>query len=710
MPRSRISAIVTVALTCWSGAADLAAQDPDSIVRIEPVLVRVLGSTVGTSAPYPVTVIAGPELTRGTSPVFIEDALRGVPGVQIHNRFNLAVGERIAVRGFGPRSQFGVRGVRILVDGIPATLPDGQATLDHLDLAGLGRVEALRGPNAALYGNAAGGVLHFQTIDPALQPANVGVRWTGGTLGSSVGAQPGTEVSHGMWTLEGSATGTSGSAGYRVGFSRTDFDGFRRNPNSDDGEAYGSATRSVVNGTLSLPLAEGTLRIVANGVDLEAENPGSLPQAVLDQGNRAAWGFNVVSGAFKAVQQGQLGAAWTGPVGSTTADFAVWGIRRELDNPIPGAVIDLNRNAGGLRTLFQGRRDLSGEGAFGWGVGFETELQSDDRKNFENSGGNAGALTLDQDERVRAAGVFVQGRLDLGGGVSILSGLRYDNISFSVDDRFTAGGDPDDTGDRTMDAVSPSLGLVFAAADDVELFGSVGRSFETPTTTELANRPSGAGGFNPDLEPETGLTIEGGVRGTVAERVGLELSVFRTKIENGLVPFEVASDPGRTFFRNAARTHHTGWELSADGRLARDVSARVAYTNIDATYDFYETDSDVYSGNAVPGLAPQRLDGVLMFDPGIVFVELRGLWQDDIPVDDAGTASSPSHFLADVRVGVEDLPAGSFSVSPFVAIANALDETYNASVVPNAFGSRYFEPGPGRTFRFGVGVTWGGGR
>ncbi len=709
VPRTYLLAFVAAALLLGADTAELEGQDPDSVVRIAPIMVRVLGSAVGTDAPYPVSVIAGPELTRGTSPVFIEDALRAVPGVQIHNRYNLAVGERIAVRGFGPRSQFGVRGVRILVDGIPATLPDGQATLDHLDLAGLGRVEALRGPNAALYGNAAGGVLHFQTRDPALEPASVGVRWTGATLGSSAGATPTSEVSHGMWTLEGSATGTSGSAGYRVGFSRTDFDGFRRNPQTDDGQAYGAATRSVFNGTLSLPLADGTLRVVANGVDLEAENAGSLPQGVLDEGDRAAWGFNVISGAFKAVKQGQTGASWTGPVGATTADFAVWGIRRELDNPIPGSVIDLNRNAGGVRSVFQGRHDLADGTAFGWGVGFETELQKDDRKNFENNSGSAGALTLDQDERVRAAGLFVQGRLDLGRGVSFLGGLRYDNISFSVDDRFVTG-DPDDTGERTMDAVSPSAGIVIAATPDVEFFGSIGRSFETPTTTELANRPSGAGGFNPDLDPQTGVTIEGGVRGTVAARLGLELSVFRTKLEDGLVPFEVASDPGRTYFRNAARSRHTGWEVSADGALAPDLSARVAYTNIDATYDFYETDTDVFSGNAVPGLAPQRLDGVLMFTPGSAFVELRGLWQDDIPVDDAGTASSPSYFLADVRLGMEDLPAGGLSIAPFFAIANLFGETYNASVVPNAFGSRYFEPGPGRTYRLGFGLTWGGRR
>jgi iron complex outermembrane receptor protein len=686
-----VSLAVLALLAVHTTSVSAFQEDPDSVVQIRPILVRVLGSAIGTQAPYPISVIAGSDLTRGTASAFLEDAMRAVPGVQIHNRYNLAVGERVAVRGFGSRSQFGVRGVRILVDGIPATLPDGQATLDHLDLAGLGRVEVLRGPNAALYGNAAGGVLHFRSIDPKLVPASVALRTTGG--------------SHGLWTTQASATGTAGTAGYRVGFTRTEFDGFRQDPEADDGSAYGAATRSVLNSTLSLPVGQGTLRFVANAVDLDAENPGSLNATVLGEGNRAAHGFNVRSGAIKDVQQGQLGASWSGQMGSTEAEFAMWGIRRELYNPIPGRVIDLKRNAGGIRTLLQRSSDL-GDVGFSYGAGFEVELQSDDRLNFGSDGGSPTDLRLDQHERVRGAGLFVQGRLDFTSRVSLLAGLRYDEINFSVDDNFVAG-DPDDSGARAMDAVSPSLGIVVGAIENVEFFGTIGRSFETPTTTELANQPSGAGGFNPNLEPQTGLTIEGGVRATVAQQWGMELSVFRTKLENSLVPFEVAGGAGRTYFRNAGESVHNGWELSLDGRILPGLSTRIAYTNIDAAFVAFATDTDDFSGNKIPGLAPQRLDGLITFDRGVGFVELRGLWQDDVPVDDAGLTSSPSYFIADVRVGLDDMNIGRVNVAPFFGIANAFDKTYNSSVVPNAFGSRYFEPGPGRTYRFGLGVGLG---
>lgn len=700
--------VAGVALLAVSTAPALAQDpDPDSAVVLEPILVRVLPSTIGTQAPYPVSVLTGTQLTRATASAFIEEAVRAVPGVQIHNRFNFAVGERIAVRGFGPRSQFGVRGIRVLVDGIPATLPDGQATLDHLDLSGLGRVEALRGPNASLYGNAAGGVIHFRTTDPAEEPATVSMRWTGGSLGTSTGATAGEDVSHSMWTLQGVATGTAGKAGYRVGFSTTDFDGYRRDPEADDGTPYGAAKRTVLNGTLTLPLATGLLRIVANAMDLDAENPGSLPQAVLDEGNRAAWGFNVRSGAIKDVRQGQVGASWMGSVGSLNSEFALWGVRRELFNPIPGRVIDLTRNAGGIRTLFQGDVPVDDRTTFGWGAGFEAELQSDDRMNFENNGGDPGDRILDQVEDVGTAGIFVQGRLDAADRVSLLAGLRYDNISFGATDYFLEGGDPDDTGERTMSALSPSLGAVLRVGEDSELFASVGRSFETPTTTELANQPTGAGGFNPDLDPQRGATIEGGARTVLNNTVGLELSLFRTDITDGLVPFEVATDPGRTYFRNSAESHHSGFEVSADASLGAGVSARIAYTDVTAEYDAFATDDgDDYSGNMIPGLAPRRLDGVLIWEHSIGYVELRGLWQDIVPVNDANTAESPSYFITDLRVGSESIDAGRFLLSPFVSIQNLADKEYNASVVPNAFGSRFFEPGPSRTLRFGMGVTW----
>ena len=692
-----VGALMALAGVVGPGHGRAAAQDPpepDSVVEIAPVMVRVLRSDIGLGAPAPVSVVSGPQLTRANQGAFLEEALRAVPGVQIHNRYNFAVGERVSIRGFGPRSQFGVRGVRILVDGIPATLPDGQATIDHLDLAGLGRVEALRGPSSALYGNAAGGVLHFRTVDPAAVPAAVTVRSS--TSGSDEWPD--------LWTLQGDVTGSSGDVGYRLGLSRMEFDGYRRNPVADDGSAYGAAERTLFNGTVTVPVAGGDLRIVANGVDLFAENPGSLNAAAIAAGDRSAFANNILIGAIKEVRQGQIGTSWEGRFGDTGAELALWGVRRELYNPIPGAIVDLLRNAGGLRAVAQ-RSARTGAGTIGLSAGFEVENQWDDRLNRENNDGEPGAVTLDQDETVRGIGLFAQGRVDLAERLSVLAGLRYDRIAFSADDHLIGGADPDDSGDRAMDAVSPSLGIVASVRDGAELFASVSRSFETPTTTELANQPSGAGGFNAELEPQYGLTFEGGARTDLGRSWLLEGTLFHTKITDGLVPFEIA---GRTYYRNAAESRHVGWELALDGRPLPGLTTRVAYTRVDAEYVTFVSGGDDFSGNEVPGLAPTRIDGLVMYDASLGYVELRGLFQDEMPVDDAGTATSPSYVLFDVRVGSTSLSVGAATFAPFFGIANLFDERYNASVVPNAFGGRYYEPGPGRTVQMGVGVTWSG--
>lgn len=669
-----------------------AQEEPDTVFRIEPVLVRVLPSTIGMATPYPVSVIAGAELTRGVSPAFIEDAVRAVPGLQVQNRYNLAVGERFSIRGFGARSQFGVRGIRVLVDGIPATLPDGQATLDHLDLAGLGRVEVIRGPSAAAYGNAAGGVLHFQTLSPRVVPQGVTAR-------STVG-------SDGLWTLQADVTGASGETGYRVGVSRMTYDGFRNDPIADDGSVYGGGTRTVFNSTLDLPVGGGELHVVANAVDLDADNPGSLPFDRIENEERGAWGFNVASGARKDVRQGQLGATWNRPVGGSQLELATWGIRRELDNPIPGRVIDLTRNAGGFRGSLAGTVEMR-TGTFGWRMGTEAELQYDDRKNFDNDDGEPAALVLDQDERVRALGFFGQGRLDFSASIAILAGARYDNVRFTVADRFTAGGDPDDSGRRTMGSFNPSVGVVFKPGAPTEIFASASKAFETPTTTELANQPSGAGGFNELLEPQESTTLELGFRFAPGPEFALEASVFTTDVSSGLVPFEVASDPGRVFYRNSGRSEYSGLEASVDGELFPDGTLRLAYTRTNARYVSFRPEGVDYSGNRVPGIAPRSVDGVFAYAPGTAFFELRGLWRQPIPVDDGDTVRAPPFFLMDVSVGLDGYAVGNTRMSPFVRVGNVTDTYYIASVVPNAFGSRYFEPGPGRTFSLGLALSWG---
>lgn len=696
--------------TCGSLPVGLAAQDtlragdinrPDSLdlIRLDSLRVRVLRSPVQLgAAPFSVSVVGSPEIRGAKGLVSIEEVLQGVPGLQVQDRFNDAVGERLSVRGFGSRAQFGVRGVKVFVDDIPATLADGQSTLDHLDLGTLGRAEVLRGPGSMLYGGAAGGVVRFESERPPAFRVRQNVRALYG--------------SHGYYRLNSSTSGTAGATGYLVGLGVARRDGFRTNPLQPDGDAYGGSTRLQFNGRVQRTLGSGQLSFTANVLDLDAENPGSLSDSLLALGDRQAFRFNVLQNTNKKVRQAQTGIRWAGSAGPGVLDVAGYGVRRTLDNPIPSDVIDLTRTAAGVRALFRSRE---GErGPVQWAAGAELDLQRDDRKEFENDGGDRGAQLLEQFERVRAMGLFANAVVRPADRVTVAGGVRFDQVAFDVEDRFAGPGDgdgsgaSDDSGSRTLDRFSPSLGLHVQATPSVGLFANVSTSFQTPTTTELANRVDGAGGFNPDLEPAASVGTELGARGRVGARAAWEIVAFRTRVTDELVPFEVASAPGRRYFRNAGSSTYKGVELALTTWLSPALRLRGTYSYLDAHFDEYVLEDADYSGNPVPGHAPHRLDATLRYARPWGHLEAHVARVSEVPVDDAGQFRAEAYSVLDLRAGLRGVSAGQggMTVAPFVALYNVLDSAYSSSVVVNAFGRRYFEPAPGRRVHLGVSATW----
>jgi iron complex outermembrane receptor protein len=676
-------------------AGPLAAQQLPDTIALDSITVTVLRGTVDPRlSPYALTVLGNAELSRGRSPTFFEDALEAIPGVQLQNRFNFAQGERLAVRGYGGRAQFGVRGVKVLIDGIPATLPDGQTNMDVIDLASVGRVEILRGAGSALYGNAAGGVLSFTSRAPAPETARPEARAAAG--------------SHGLRTADASVSGTVGRTGYLVSAGRMDWTGFRPRPTDPTADStYGAADRTVVNARLIVPVGPGALRVTALGMDQFGENPGALTPALFETGTSVAVANNVRQRTGEGSSQGQLGASWNGRVGSLDTEASGWVLHRSTEGPIPASILDLSRNGFGLRGLV--RAPGSGSDArWSWDVGGSVERQRDDRKNFVNDLGSPGALTLSQLETVTALGVFAQLRVRALDRLHGLAALRGDFFRFRADDRFTTAADPDDSGTRTMRGVSPSVGLLFEAVPErAALFANVATSLETPTTTELVNRPTGAGGFNPELEPTRGVSGEIGVRGALGARLRYEVAAYRVHLRDELVPFELSQPAGRTFYRNAGSSRHKGVEAMVDLRPVDGVRVRVSHSRLAARFREYVVGTADRSGNRIPGLAPSRWEGVLTLERGPAFLELSGERMDSIAVNDANTVSTPSYSVLELRGGLDVRVAG-LQLAPFAAVSNLTDERYVSSVVVNAFGNRYFEPGPGRWYQVGLRTGWSG--
>ncbi|MYB06748.1 MAG: TonB-dependent receptor [Gemmatimonadetes bacterium] len=679
----------TTPMVLGSGTAHAQTEAEDT-VELAPIVVTVLRSPVRLDRlPFSASVLAGSVLSEGNTGLFIEEALHSLPGVRVQNRYNPAMGERISIRGFGARAQFGVRGIKILVDGIPATLPDGQTTLDHLDIGSLGRVEALRGPAAALYGNGAGGVILFESATPYAGPYSQQASVVAG--------------SDGLLRLQATGSGTADNLAFRASIAQHQFDGYRNNPLDMGDDPYSRATRTTVNAGVASSVGGGLLRVQLSGLDLDALNAGSLPAALFDEGSNEAWGFNVRRGTRKYVRQGQAGVSWQGPMGGLEGTFSAYGVRRELDNPIPSAVIDLDRNGGGVRAaLAREWETASGVGRVDFGM--EGEVMSDARLNFRNDGGESGALTLDQQERVRAAALFGQFRLPVAGRLDAVGAVRFDHFNFRADDNFTAADNPDDSGTRGMSGLSPSLGFHLDLGRH-GLFASVARSFETPTTTELANQPNRAGGFNPDLEPQRGWTVEGGLRGDLGGGVAYDLAAFSSNLTNQLVPFEVPSAPSRRFYRNVGRSRLRGFEASARTALSSSLSVRLTYGYVDARFTEFSVGGDDFADNRIPGIAPHRLEAGLRAHRGPWFGELRLEARDDVPANDANDAIADSFTLVDLRFGASEIAAGTLRLSPFVGITNLTNVRYATSVVVNAFGGRYFEPGPDRGGYLGLSLA-----
>ncbi len=679
-------------------AVPVRAQAPgpsDSIPRydLDSLVVSVLGAPtrVGRSA-YPVSVAGRQDLREGKTGMFLEEALQGLPGVQVQNRFNYAVGERVIIRGFGSRSQFGVRGIHVVVDGIPATLPDGQSTLDHVDIGSLGRVEAMRGPASALYGNASGGVLRFETEIPSGVPIRQEATVVGG--------------SHGLLRLQSSTTGTVGETGYRVNINRMAFDGYRTIPTATAlgpaGTSYGRAERLHANARLEQAFAGGRLGFTMNHMDLDAENPGSIR---LDSLRANPHGIFVPAyipnGTRKEVQQTQFGFTWNGPVGGLTAEAAAYGLTRDFLNPLPGDVVDVDRRSGGARLMLGGA--TAGDGfTLDLRGGLDADVQNDDRREYSNNAGNPGTLRQNQTETVKSLGLFLTTTVALQDRVSLLGGLRYDASRFEVQDLFPAAPtNPDDSGQRDMNSFSPTVGVHVEVTPEIGVYANYATSYETPTTVELGNREDGSGGFNPDLDPQTGRTFEGGVRGTVRDRVSYEVGVFNTRLENELIPFENASL--RTFYRNAGASTRKGVEAVVWVRLHDLARVQGSYSYTKARFEEYVLRTgENLAGKRVPGVAPQQLQGSVRVGPSQWYVEFGAEYTDEIPVNDTNAAEfAESYTLFGVRVGGNALRVGRLEVSPFAGVQNLTDETYVSSVAVNAFGSRFYEPGPGRTFYLG---------
>ncbi len=680
---------------------------PDSAVRdsaraIAGVRVEVTRAPAASERlPWAVATQGRAQLRRAQATLGIDEALANVPGVVVSNRYNYALDQRLSIRGAGSRANFGLRGVKVLFDGVPQSLPDGQSQLTSIDLAAIDRVEVLRGAASSLYGNGSGGVLSF--ISDLSAPDR---------LGASVRATTG---SFGMNKLQARVSGRSGATVGALSASRTTVEGFRQYSSADARQLIAALDRAL--GAMTLSLRGGVAEVP------HALNPGALTTAEYDANPDSAAANNIRRGARRAVSQRFVSARLHVDDAPVSWSASIYGQRRFVDNPLATAPPAPAGATNGTRGLIDRRVTgirLDGSRRFDarWSprvsVALDVQRSHDTRSNMRTTDGATAlptdTLFLKQGETVTSVGPSAQLQFDPAPRLTVSLGARADRLGFRVDDEFLGDGD-DDSGERTMTAASGHAGVVWRLADRFTPYANVATAFETPTTTELNARQDGTGGFNDQLGPQHIRSIELGARGRLAH-VRYEVALFESVARDAIVQF--LETGGRAYFRNAGRTRNRGVELGLAAPITPWLSANGAFTVADYRFEDYTAPSatnpapavDTLSGNHLAGVPDKTWRVGLSAAVRGFTLDVEHSWQGKGWGNDLNTVRVPD--WGDGQLNVRAGWSGTFAghrLSPFVAVQNALDARYAGAVTLNGFGGRVLEPAPGRNWYAGLEVA-----
>lgn len=619
--------------------------------------------------PFSVSTVSADDVQRRQM-LGLDESLLRVPGMFFSGRYNSAQDLRISIRGFGARANFGIRGIKVYVDGLPSTVSDGQTSLDDLDLSNVERVEVLRGPAAALYGASAGGVINIRTQSGPLTPFV--------EAGTVIG-----EYGQDRVMLKGG--GQAGALNYFVNGSYLDYDGYREHSETRQG---------IVNTKLAYTFADGSVgQLIVRGANAPTANdPGGLSATDLaNLGRRGSRQRNIDLHAGEAIQEEKVGLSWHKNMGVhefTLRNYYNW---RDFDGTLP--VVD-----GGAVTF---RRFFYGGGGqysnstavFGHAnrvtLGFDVETMTDDRKRYANLGGVRGKLGFDQDENADTAGVYLQDEFSVTSQLSLQAGLRYDHTHFDIDDRFVANGDQSNT--LSFDELNPMVGAIYSFNQAVNFYVNYATAFETPTFTEFA-RPADVnalGGFaNVAAQHTRGYEV--GFKGVMMERVSYQLAFFDMQIEDEVTTVENRN--GRAFFNNAD-TKRRGLEAGMSAELIDGLTFSTAYTFSDFSFDRFAKVPTV-ENNELPGVPMHNFYAEFSYHHADGwFAKWDVNYVSSLYADNANGVEVPDYTVSNLVFG-RDVRVGNTLVTPSFGVNNLFNDKYNQAIRIQESNQRYFEPAP----------------
>ena len=679
-------------------AAAQAADEQTMVVTAAPTTVSELDT------PAAVSVVNGDDMRQAAPRVNLSESLGAVPGLQVQNRQNYAQDLQLSIRGFGSRSTYGVRGLRIYVDGIPATMPDGQGQTSNIDIGSVDTIEVLRGPFSALYGNSSGGVINV-TSQTGTQPPTVEASSYYGSFGT--------------WHYGMKATGAvgdgshAGDVDYTVSTNRFTTHGYRD---------HSGARKNLANARLGVRINDvSKLTLLLNSVDIKANDAGGLTADEWRDNPRQSPRGDQYN-TRKNTRQTQAGLRYERQL-SAQDDLSVMMYAGERETTqfqsIPrapqlkpshaGGVIDLTRHYQGIDTRLTHRGELLVPVTLTAGLDYEN--MSERRKGYENfvmvngapQYGEQGALRRNERNLMWNVDPYLQTQWQLTDKLSLDAGVRYSSVWFDSNDYYITPGNGDDSGDASYHKWLPAGSLKYALTDAWNVYLSAGRGFETPTINELSYRSDNQSGLNFGLKPSTNDTVEIGSKTRIGNGL-LTAALFQTDTDNEIVVD--SSSGGRTSYKNAGKTRRQGMELGLDQQFGESWRLKAAWTWLDATYRTNVCGDASCNGNRIPGIARNMGYASFGYQPEQGWYAGSDIrYMSDIMANDENTAKAPSWTVVGLTTGYK-WSYGRMDMDLFGRVDNLFDREYVGSVIVNESNGRYYGPAPGRNYGIGLNLAW----
>ena len=647
-------------------------QDSIQIVDLENVVVKSTRiNTIQRQVPLSVTLKSFNEDKNFSSQSSFSDFIKNTPGVFTTSSNNFSQDIRISIRGFGARSAFGIRGIKLIVDGIPETTPDGQSQLDNLPLGLISNIEILRGPNANLYGNSSGGVISINTLT---NPNDKFYR-TSGIFGA-----------YQYQSIQRTRVLDWKNSNLIIHYDKRRSNGYRDQSNYKT---------SILNLKYINQLDQNN-KIVwqINYTDSPyAYDPGGLKLSEVEDNRRQARKNNIDYDTYEKVKHLKTGISWNYKKNDNSFfDSYFFYQQRDFYSKLPfnfGGIISIDRNYYGLGTKFTRNKNLENRNNT-FVMGVDHLSQSDDRKRFKNNFGLKGDRTLSQMENFDTTGIYLVSQTNFNSGLLLRYGIRYDINSIGIDSNNKVN----------LDKINPSLGISYSINSSDNIFFSFGTSFETPTLNELSNNPDGSG-FNKDLKSNNAVNYEIGWRKSLSN-IAFEAVAYITNSDNEILPYEIELFPGKNFYRNVGSTLRQGIEISSSVSFQGGLF-NLNYTLSKNRFKDFILDGDDLSENLIPGIPSQMLDLEVLFKLSkkrmlILTNRLIG----ERYADNLNETLVSSYNIFNVKYSKEIFKKSQFSLG----VNNLFNEEFYDNIRINAFGKRYYEPAPKRNFYFGINFSF----